>query len=268
MSLNLALVIDGNATGAKRAATETATAVQSLGRDARTTTTALQAHANANNQAEAASRRAQDAIRGETAAQRDLTAAVLQCAGAKPQTSDSGLRARAADMEAYGAALDQIRAKHVPLFAVQRQYGAQLDEIAAAARVGAITEDERTAAALRAKAAYDLQIMSMTRGGGATKLAAHEVQNLSFQVNDIAMMLASGQSFGILMAQQGSQVAQILGKRGLGEIIPALGAGIASLVTPTTMALAAITALYYGASWAFSAISDNVRSVDDVLSDH
>ncbi|MFH1796263.1 MAG: phage tail length tape measure family protein [Pseudomonadota bacterium] len=268
MSLNLSLVIDGNATGARRAATETATAVQTLGREARSTSSILQAHANANNQAEAASRRAQEAIRGETAAQRDLTAAVLQFAGVRPQTSDSGLRARAADIEAYGAALDQIRAKHVPLFAVQRQYGAQLDEIAAAARVGAITEDERTAAALRAKAAYDQQIMSMTRGGGATRLAAHEIQNLSFQANDMAMMLMSGQSFGIVMAQQGSQVAQILGKRGLGEIIPALGAGFASLVTPTTMALAAITALYYGASWAFSSMSGDIDKTDKELEEH
>lgn len=268
MSLNLALVISGDATGAKRAAIETASAVQTLGRETRNTSSAQAAAANANRQAETAHKAATEAIRGEAAAQRDLTAAVMQFAGVRQPSSDSDLKARAADIEAYGAALDQIRAKHVPLFAVQRQYGAQLDEIAAAARVGAITEDERAAAALRAKAAYDLQIMSLTRGGGATKLAAHEIQNLSFQANDLAMMLMSGQSFGVAMAQQGSQIAQIFGRRGLGEIIPALGVGIASLVTPTTLALAGITALYYGASWAFSAIGDNVRSVDDVLSDH
>jgi len=268
MSLNFALVIDGNASGGKRAANEVTVAVQDLGREVRNTSANMQAAANANRQAETAHRAAADAIRGETAAQRDLTAAVLQFAGVRAPTADSGLAARQADLDAYGSALDQIRAKHVPLFAVQRQYGEQLEEIAAAARVGAISEDERAAAAMRAKAAYDLQIMSLTRGGASTKLAAHEIQNLSFQVNDIAMMLLSGQSFGIIMAQQGGQIAQIFGKRGLGEIIPALGTGIASLVSPTTMALAAITALYYGASYAFSAMSDDVDKVDKELEEH
>ncbi|MCR5855998.1 phage tail length tape measure family protein [Mesorhizobium sp. J428] len=268
MSLNFALVIDGNASGGKRAANEVTVAVQDLGREVRNTSANMQAAANANRQAETSHRAATEAIRGETAAQRDLTAAILQFAGVRAPTADSGLAARQADLDAYGSALDQIRAKHVPLFAVQRQYGEQLEEIAAAARVGAISEDERAAAAMRAKAAYDLQIMSLTRGGASTKLAAHEIQNLSFQVNDIAMMLMSGQSFGIIMAQQGGQIAQIFGKRGLASIMPELAAGIASLISPTTLALAAITALCYGAEWAFSSMQEEVASTDDVLKRH
>lgn len=64
-------------------------------------------------------------------------------------------------------------------------------------------------------------------------LASHEIQNLSYQVNDIASGLISGQSPFTIMLQQGGQVIQILnGPRGLGAGLREAGTWLASLVTP------------------------------------
>lgn len=112
----------------------------------------------------------------------------------------------------------------------------------------------------------------MAKGGkkaaDATKLAAHEVTNLSYQMNDIAMMLASGQSPFMVMMQQGMQVSQIMGQRGLGTVLPSLAGGLASLVNPTMLALAAITALGYGAGAVFSSLRGDVKTADEALADH
>ena len=102
----------------------------------------------------------------------------------------------------------------------------------------------------------------------ATKLAAHEVTNLSFQMNDMAMMLASGQSPFTVMMQQGMQVSQIMGSRGLGTVLPALAGSLASLVNPTMLALAAVTAFGYAASAVFSRMGDDARTADEALATH
>ncbi|MEL6920965.1 MAG: phage tail length tape measure family protein [Pseudomonadota bacterium] len=102
----------------------------------------------------------------------------------------------------------------------------------------------------------------------SSKLAAHEMTNLSFQVNDIAVMLASGQSPFLIMAQQGMQVSQIMGPRGLRDVLGGLVAGLGSLVTPTTLALVGITALGYGAAAIFSGVRAEVLDTDAALERH
>ncbi|MDR5655522.1 phage tail length tape measure family protein, partial [Ruixingdingia sedimenti] len=110
----------------------------------------------------------------------------------------------------HGQALDDLRARFNPLFAVSRAYEQELRDIADAERQGAITS--REAAAARERAA---QVMAPgSAGGGGTGaagsgLARGLATNLSFQMNDIAMMTAMGQSPFMLMIQQGPQVAQI-----------------------------------------------------------
>lgn len=55
--------------------------------------------------------------------------------------------------EVYGRALDDLRAKHYPLFAVVREYRSTLNEIRQAHRVGAISAEEMTAAIVRERQA-------------------------------------------------------------------------------------------------------------------
>ncbi|WP_282045534.1 phage tail tip lysozyme [Roseibium album] len=102
----------------------------------------------------------------------------------------------------------------------------------------------------------------------ANRLAAHEATNLSFQMQDIAVSLAGGQSPFLVMAQQGSQVSQIMGSRGLGQILPAIGGSIASLINPTTLLFAGLAAGAYAAQAAFRAMQSEVVNLETVLDDH
>jgi len=106
------------------------------------------------------------------------------------------------------------------------------------------------------------------RAANANRLAAHEATNLSFQMQDIAVSLASGQSPFIVMAQQGSQVSQIMGSRGLGQILPAIAGAIGSMINPTTILFAGLAAGAYAAQAAFRAMRGEVDSLADILDDH
>lgn len=326
MSLDLALVISGDASGARQAVEQTSTGVRGLGNDAKQMSAAMQA---ANDQAAASSRAATEALIGQTTAQRNLQAAVASFAGVRQPTDDAGYRQRAADIAAYGAGLDQLRAKYNPLYAAEVAHLRNLAEIDRALKVGALTETEHADAVRRAAAAYELQVAGLDQVAGralAAKLqleefsrmaaqardaqradaaqlqvnqllgvrdpnamagsarasaaafldmpddapknialASHEMTNLTFQMNDIVMMLASGQSPFTMMMQQGSQVTQILGQRGLGEVLPAIGSALTSLISPTTLFLAGITAAGYAGYYAFRMIVPEARETEDVL---
>ena len=145
------------------------------------------------------------------------------------------------------------------------QAGAANDRAAASATNAAKAHQAAAAAARNHAQAASSGGQSAAQ---ATQLAAHEVTNLSYQMNDIAVGLASGQSPFTVMAQQGLQVSQIMGRRGLGQIIPAIGTGLLSLINPTTLFLAGITAVGYGASAVFSAMRDDIEDTDRVIERH
>lgn len=139
-------------------------------------------------------------------------------------TGVSGGVARSeADIQAYGRALDDVRAKHNPLFAAIRRYKDVLGELRAAHRAGAISADELTAAIQRERRAT-LASIDVIKGrntgligtAAGANLAAFRMQNLAFQVNDIGVSLAGGMNPFVVMAQQGTQIAQIYGFGGGG----------------------------------------------------
>jgi hypothetical protein len=266
--LKLSMQVTMDAAQAVSAARQTGQEVTTLTQTVRTSTSAMTAQAAGSDQAANAHRKAMDAARGRSQAERDLQAAVARSVGMKSPVSNDNLSQRAADIEAYARSLDALKAKYNPLFAAQQQYLAQLTEINTAAKIGAITETERSNAIAATKAAFAGQITSMNGVAKSTGLASHEVTNLTYQMNDVAMMLASGQSPFMLMMQQGSQVSQIMGKRGLGEVLPALVTGITSLISPTTLFLAGITAAGYAGYYAFKSVVPEARSLDDILSSH
>ncbi|WP_085025319.1 phage tail length tape measure family protein [Ensifer aridi] len=137
-------------------------------------------------------------------------------------------------------------------------------------------EVNKLKAAIDAQAAAGLKLAANNNTIGATvgnaakstALASHEVTNLSYQLTDMGVMLASGQSPFLIMAQQGTQVAQIMGSRGLGSLIPALVGGISSMINPTTLVLGGLTAIGYAGYAAFRAIVPEVESAEEVLKRH
>lgn len=100
------------------------------------------------------------------------------------------------------------------------------------------------------------------RAATSTALARHEVTNLSAQIADLGVQIGNGGSPFTAMLQQGPQIAQVLGGRGLTGIIAGVGQGIASLINPVTLTLAAVTGLGYAASWAFSMMRDEASAAN------
>ncbi|ODM71674.1 phage tail length tape measure family protein [Bradyrhizobium elkanii] len=89
--------------------------------------------------------------------------------------SDSS--ARAADIAAYGAALDKLAAKYDPLFAAGQKYASVLTEIAEAERVGAISAQTATKARLDQTSSYNTQVANLERVAQVQKQAAQAAVN-------------------------------------------------------------------------------------------
>ncbi|MBB4235039.1 phage tail length tape measure family protein [Rhizobium esperanzae] len=96
------------------------------------------------------------------------------------------------------------------------------------------------------------------------------VQNLSFQLNDIATSLAGGSSPFQVMMQQGSQVAQALNSTGggLGGIVKTLGGAFASMVSPISLASFALIGLAGAAVQYFSTLKSDVPDAEKLLKAH
>ncbi len=157
-----------------------------------------------------------------------------------------GMSRDQADIDAYGEALDRLRAKHNPMFAVIQQYKSSLAEIRQAHRAGAISADEMTAAISRERQGA-LRSIDVIKGrtsyiaemSTGANVAAYRMSNLAFQLNDIGVSLAGGMNPFLVMAQQGTQVAQIygFGRGGVNALISDL-AGTAKVAGQNVLAIA------------------------------
>ncbi len=326
--LNLAMVIKADAKGVAPATSEARQEVQSVGAAGRDAARDLDLLSAANAEVAASSRRAIEAMRGQSAAERDLRASVNAFAGVRAPMNDNGYEKRRADIAAFGQELDNLRARFVPAAAAEQSLLAVQRDINDAFRVGAITAEEQADALERARLAHDRTAAAaaaqaeqyrllaaagreayaedlaqrnfnsfMGIGGQSssasssfgvfeeagmleaanqnaqnlaksTALATHEMTNLTYQTNDMVTMLLVGQEPLMMLLQQGPQVAQIMGQRGLGEILPALGQATMNLVTPTTMFLAGITAAGYAGYAAFRMMKPEIIDADEALQRH
>ncbi|MEY9198669.1 GH24 family phage-related lysozyme (muramidase) [Sinorhizobium fredii] len=95
------------------------------------------------------------------------------------------------------------------------------------------------------------------------------VSNLSFQLNDIAMGLASGTSPFTIMVQQGSQVSQVLqGSGGILGAVKTLGGALASMVNPVSLASFALIGLTGAAVQYLTTLSSGVPEAEELLKEH
>ncbi|MBB2973944.1 phage tail length tape measure family protein [Mesorhizobium sp. RMAD-H1] len=156
----------------------------------------------------------------------------------------------------------------ISIEATQRKFEKQLAAIAKAAGTSATGIENRF------KSANDNAGKSFQKAGrdaekslGATRAA---VSNLSFQLNDIAMGLASGTSPFTIMIQQGSQVAQALQGAGGGLVgaVKALGGAFATMVNPVSLASYALIGLTGAAVQYFMTLGDELPDADQLLKNH
>jgi hypothetical protein len=166
----------------------------------------------------------------------------------------AALGGRGADIEAYGAELDKLRARFNPLFAAEREHEANLRDIDRALRLGAISADEHGAAVDRermahhaAVAALDGHTFALNANNAAMARSNAQRTNLLFQLQDIGVSLASGMNPLMVFAQQGSQISMIYGPEegGLGRALQETGKMATGAVTrlwPVALVVAAVAA--------------------------
>lgn len=188
-----------------------------------------------------------------SAAERAEAVTRLKAAFAGRVDAISGRSAQSAAAAAEAAALDDLRARYSPLYAAQRQYLATLAEIRQAQAAGALSAGEAAAAIGRTKDGFAAQVAALKQStaahgahGAAMRLSAQDATNLTYQLNDVAVSLASGQNPLMVLIQQGSQITPIFG--GVRGTLSAL----ASVLTPLRLAIGGVTAalLAGGAAWA------------------
>lgn len=198
--------------------------------------------------------------KAETAAQRVTTANDNAQAAIQRSTVSmtAGVGRQAAAWNRLAAAADPVIA------AQQRLEKATVAGNAAMAK-GVATADQVSSVlgAYRARldavsAAQGKGLAATAAASGAVALNAGQVQNLTFQLNDMATMLASGQSPFVMMMQQGMQMAQVFGPGvGVGGALKATGAALVGFLTnPLTLAVVGIAA----ASGAVKLLWDSVSS--------
>lgn len=278
MTLKVSLVIDGNASGAKKAATEAKTAVTSLGSEGSAALHTLKTSAEAN--VVSLSRVRDELARTTTVRPGTLNATTIN--SKLGVTNDFGAAARKADIDAYGASLDQVRAKYDPLFAAGMRYKEALAEINAAARVGAIDERVRAEAIQRTKDSFAQQVATIRTGAdasdasvkklgngivGSSRAARAEMINLSRQVQDVGVSLVSGQSLFIVATQQGSQIFDVFAssERSIGDFFKQAVSGAARFLMPAALVTGAVLGIGAAIVTAASQYGTAQREIDAAL---
>lgn len=124
-------------------------------------------------------------------------------------------------------------------------------------KAGAISTELHASATDLARKKYSDFQMQMQGVAGTGRRVSNEMTILSFQLNDVVTGLMLGQSPFMIMAQQGGQVLQILqtGQGGVSGTLKNIGATLAGLVTPATVAVGSLavvglTALVASERWA------------------
>ena len=110
---------------------------------------------------------------------------------------------------------DALRAQIDPLGAAQKKLNAEIAEANTLYKAGAITAKEQAAAHALAQQHYQATARSLGSVGGQSRLTAAQLTNLSYQLNDVFVSLASGQPPLMVLIQQGSQIAQVMGPVGV-----------------------------------------------------
>lgn len=166
------------------------------------------------------------------------------------------------------AANDDTARLLVSIEATQSKFEKQLAAVAKAAeRAARNTEQSFQQANDNIGRGFNKGAREAEKSLGAQRAA---VQNLSFQLNDIATSLAGGASPFQVMMQQGSQVSQALGSAGGGltGVIKTLGGAFTSMVNPVSLASFALIGLAGYAVQYFSSVSDGTEASDKALKAH
>ncbi|MET4206848.1 phage tail length tape measure family protein [Bradyrhizobium sp. LA2.1] len=116
------------------------------------------------------------------------------------------------------------------------------------------------ASAAKANAATNSANDNVAKSAG---LARHEMINLSRQLQDVGVSLVSGQSPFMVLAQQGTQVADIFAtsKGTVGEFFGQVTSGLGKILTPARLAVGSVAALALTAATATVSWQDSQKTI-------
>jgi hypothetical protein len=265
--VSIRLGVEGKAE-VKRAFDEVGKAGQDAFRGVATSMDA--AGAAADREAQRLQRLAQAAKQAAAAdqAQRGFNTALGVGTGPSKSARDSAAvfeeAARAADdLAARTAAL---RAQIDPLGAAQARLNAEIGEANALFKAGAITATEQAAAHALAQARYDGTAKALGAIGATGKLTSNQLVNLSYQLNDVVVSLASGQRPLMVLMQQGSQIAQIFGPgAGVSGILRGVWQGLTSLISPTVAIVGGIAAIGAAVGYSYYRYIESQKELEVAL---
>jgi hypothetical protein len=175
---------------------------------------------------------------------------------------------RAAEAMAARAAL--LRQELDPLAAAQDRLNAELAEYNAMAAAGHLSTHELTQATARANLGFQMQAARLGVANDNLELNNQQLMNMQYQINDIGVMLASGQNPFVMLMQQGMQISQMFAPgTGVMAALRGVGTGIASFLTnPINLAVIGIAAAAGSISKFASVFNAEVKPLEDVLSAH
>lgn len=181
-------------------------------------------------QATAAVKRRMEAHEAEIALLARWEEAVRRDTVAQQRATEATLRAAAADAELRSSAQTLV-GTYAPLNAELAHLTRSLEEMVQLERLGAISTDQLNEAKQRIQSRLTAVEAGLQRVGTGARFSAYGLQNMSYQVNDLATQLASGTPPLQAFAQQGGQIFQILQMEGvrIGGLILGLG-GLAAMV--------------------------------------
>ena len=191
---------------------------------------------------------------------------------------DGNSRAWTGTLAAEGLALDNLRAKYNPLFAVIQQYKAAQTEIRTAHAMGALSSDEMTAALQRQRQAA-LGAIDAIKGrnaalaGGnaaATGNGAHNfaATNLMYQGQDVITQAIMGANPGVIGLVQGMQMAGGMTGMSLGQAGSSMVAAFTQLLSPVALASVAVTGLTAAAIQYFMTSENEADEASKSLEEH
>lgn len=170
------------------------------------------------------------------------------------------------EQQRMAAAAAELKRQVDPLGAAYDRLNAEIAEYNALLAAGAINQQLHTGGVALANAKYAEFNAMQKHVGTGLRLRQHELSNITYQLNDMAVMLASGQAPFMILMQQGMQLAQPLGPHGLVGGVKALGAGMMTFLTnPINLAVLGFAGLAAGATYAYKQIMSGGFDIEKSL---
>lgn len=202
------------------------------------------------------------------------SAAAIQQAGRQTQSVldrinaatgvNGGARRNAEDIAAYGAALDNLRAKYNPLFGTITRYKSALADIKQAHAVGAISAVEMATAiqaerrsALDTIATIKSQSSALREAGEAARLSGAQIGELGHITRSIVGTMMAGGGAMRAFSQEGNRIVSVfsIGEGGVGGTLKAIG----SLLVGWLPVLAPIGAVVGTIALGFAALTTKIN---------